>query len=47
MAKFSFYSNENFASDMVKILRKPGHAVTTSYEAGQANQSISDDEVLN
>lgn len=47
MAKFSFYSNENFASDMVKILRKSGHTVITSYEAGQANQAIPDDEVLN
>jgi predicted nuclease of predicted toxin-antitoxin system len=47
MAKFSFYSNENFALDMVKILRKLGHTVITSYDAGQANQAISDNEVLN
>jgi Domain of unknown function (DUF5615) len=47
MAKFSFYSNENFALDMVKILRELGHSVITSYDAGQANQSIPDNEVLN
>ena len=46
MARFSFYANENFALDMVEILRKLGHVVTTSYEAGQANKSIPDDEVL-
>lgn len=47
MVKFSFYSDENFAYDMVKILRVLGHTVITSYDAGEANQSISDDEVLN
>jgi hypothetical protein len=47
MAKFSFYSNENFALDMVKILRQLKHTVITSYDAGQANQGISDDEVIN
>ncbi|MEM7757422.1 MAG: DUF5615 family PIN-like protein, partial [Cyanobacteria bacterium P01_A01_bin.40] len=47
MAKFSFYSNENFVLDMVKMLRKLDHTVITSYEAGQANQGIPDDEVLN
>ena len=47
MARFSFYSNENFVLDMVKMLRKLGHTVITSYGAGQANQSIPDDEVLN
>jgi predicted nuclease of predicted toxin-antitoxin system len=46
MAKFSFYSNENFALGMVKILRKLGHTVITSYDAGQANQKKSDNEVL-
>lgn len=46
MAKFSFYSNENFALDMVKMLRRLGHTVITSYDAGQANQSIPDHEVL-
>ena len=43
MAKFSFYSNENFALDMVNILRALGYHVITSYDAGQANQGISDD----
>jgi hypothetical protein len=47
MGKFSFYSNENFALNMVKILRSLGHTVVTSYDVGQANQAIADDEVLN
>ena len=47
MARFSFYSNENFALYMVKILRELGHTVVTSYEAGQANQAVPDREVLN
>ncbi len=46
MAKFSFYSNENFALDMVNILRSLGYHVITSYDAGQANQGIPDDRVL-
>ena len=46
MAKFSFYSNENFALDMVEMLTALAHSVITSYEAGQANQSIPDDKVL-
>ena len=41
-----FYSNENFAIDIVQILRNYGHDVLTSCEAGQANQSIPDPEVL-
>ena len=40
------YSNENFLLDMVIELRKLGHDVLTSYEAGQANQGIPDIEVL-
>ena len=32
---------------MVKMLRELGHKVITSYDAGQANKGISDDEVLN
>lgn len=43
----SFYSNENFDLDMVKMLRELGHTVITSYEAGQANKKIPDNEVLN
>lgn len=41
-----FYSNENCPLDLVKELRKLGYDVLTSYEAEQANQSISDEEVL-
>jgi predicted nuclease of predicted toxin-antitoxin system len=31
---------------MVKLLRSEGHDVLTSYEAGQANQGIPDNQVL-
>jgi predicted nuclease of predicted toxin-antitoxin system len=41
-----FYSNENFPIFMVNLLRAEGHDVLTSYEAGQANQRIPDDQVL-
>jgi Domain of unknown function (DUF5615) len=41
-----FYSNENFSFDFVVMLRALGHDVLTSYDAGQANQGIPDDEVL-
>jgi uncharacterized protein with PIN domain len=41
-----FYSNENFPLGVVQELRKLGHDVLTSHEAGKANQSIPDDEVL-
>jgi hypothetical protein len=41
-----FYSNENFAIDIVQILRDYGHDILTSYDADQANQSIPDPEVL-
>jgi predicted nuclease of predicted toxin-antitoxin system len=41
-----FYSNENFPIAMVDLLRSHGYDVLTSYEAGQANQKIPDDEVL-
>jgi len=41
-----FYSNENFPIEMVNLLRARGYDVLTSYEAGQANQKIPDDEVL-
>ena len=40
------YSNENFPIVMVNLLRAEGHDVLTSYEAGQANQRIPDDQVL-
>ena len=41
-----FYSNENFPLVMVNLLRAEGHDVLTSYEAGQSNQGIPDDQVL-
>ncbi len=41
-----FYSNENFPIAMVNLLRTEGYDVLTSYEAGQANQGIPDDVVL-
>jgi predicted nuclease of predicted toxin-antitoxin system len=41
-----FYSNENFPIVMVNLLRAEKYDVLTSYEAGQANQGISDDLVL-
>jgi predicted nuclease of predicted toxin-antitoxin system len=42
----SLYSNENLAIDLVEKIREFGHDVLTSYQAGKANQGISDDEVL-
>jgi hypothetical protein len=41
-----FYSNENFPRRAVESLRKIGHDVLTSYEAGRANQQIDDHNVL-
>ena len=40
------YANENFRRRVVEILREFGHDVLTSFEAGNANQGIPDDEVL-
>ncbi len=40
------YSNENFPMDIIRELRQLGYDVLTSYEAGQANQGIPDEEVL-
>lgn len=42
-----FYSNENFPMDIVRELRRLGYDVLTSYDAGQANQGIPDEDVLN
>jgi predicted nuclease of predicted toxin-antitoxin system len=42
----SLYSNENFPKRVVEELRRLGHDVLTSYEAGKANQKIPDDQVL-
>jgi hypothetical protein len=40
------YANENFPFQAVKALRDLGHDGLTSFDAGKANQSIPDDEVL-
>jgi predicted nuclease of predicted toxin-antitoxin system len=40
------YSNENFPLKVAQALRANGHDVLTVVEAGQANQEISDEEVL-
>ncbi|MCX6876528.1 MAG: DUF5615 family PIN-like protein [Verrucomicrobia bacterium] len=40
------YSNENFPLAVVLALSEKGHDVVTSVEAGNANQGITDDEVL-
>lgn len=40
------YANENLAIDLVEALRKFNHDILSSYDAGQANQGIPDDEVL-
>ena len=41
-----FYANENIAQPVVKELRRLGHDVLTSMEAGRANSSVPDSEVL-
>lgn len=43
---FRFYANENFSSLLVNDLRRLGHDILTSYEAGNANQRIPDEQVL-
>lgn len=40
------YSNENAPYSVVEGLRSLGHDVLTSYEAGNANQRIPDEQVL-
>ena len=40
------YTNENFRRRIVEALRAIGHDVLTSFEAGNANLGIPDDEVL-
>ena len=44
MAKL--YANENFPLPVVLALRTMGHDVLTTIEAGKANQSILDEDVL-
>ena len=41
-----FYANENFDLQVVQFLREYGFDVLTSVEAGNANQRIPDDVVL-
>lgn len=41
-----FYSNENFPLEMVDLMRGMSYDILTSYEAGQANQKIPDNVVL-
>lgn len=40
------YSNENFPLPVVDELRKLGHNVVTIQETGNANQAMSDEDVL-
>ena len=40
------YSNENFMLPVVEALRRSGHDVLTSLEAGRANLGVPDEEVL-
>ncbi len=42
----NLYANENFPLKVVHILQSLGHDVLTSQEAGKANLSIPDSEVL-
>jgi len=41
-----FYSNENIALPLVEALRRLGHDVLTSLDAGNANRAVPDEEVL-
>ncbi len=41
-----FYADENFPLAIIEKLRQLNYNVLTSIEAGQANQSISDENVL-
>ena len=40
------YANENFPRQVVEALRRSGHDVLTTQEAGKAGQRIPDDNVL-
>ncbi|WP_346290855.1 DUF5615 family PIN-like protein [Sphaerothrix gracilis] len=42
----SFYADEGFSKKVSLLLRKLGHNVLTVQEAGQANQRIPDQQVL-
>ncbi len=41
-----FYSNENIAAQVVAELRRLGHDVLTSLDAGKSNAAVPDTEVL-
>jgi hypothetical protein len=41
-----FYTNENIPFQVVEELRRLGHDVLTSIDAGRANASVPDHEVL-
>ncbi len=40
------YANENFPLPVVEALRRLGHDVLTSHEAGNAGRAVPDEEVL-
>lgn len=42
----AFYADENFPIPVIEILRRAGHDVLTALDAGQANQRIPDEKVL-
>lgn len=46
MALARLYANENFPRPVVDALRRFGHDVLTSLEAGRAGAAVPDDEVL-
>ena len=42
----AFYADENFPLPVVEALRRLGHDVLTAFEAGQANERVPDDAVV-
>jgi len=42
----SLYANENFPLPVVEELRRLGHEVLTTHEAGEAGKSVPDEQVL-
>jgi hypothetical protein len=42
----AIYADENFPIEVVEALRRLGHDVLTAFAAGQANQRIPDESVL-
>ena len=41
-----FYADENIRRSVVETLQSLGHDVLTAFEAGQANQKVPDEKVL-